>query len=204
LLLTACSHDAASGTSSGSQFVGWWFPDDPELDYGPQRMVESHAAYVFTNSDGSVGNNPRFTLRGDQLVMEGEDERNYDHLSLSPDGRQMYVEYCINGVVDKTTWRRGSEGEIRGAETVENLQAVETALKSWRDRYAGYPAVDDVQQSGDLSDFLKPWPTNPFTSAPMSVGTSPGDFQYTVSDDWRSHTLRCYLTDGSTYRIPDK
>jgi hypothetical protein len=203
LLLAGCG-DAASSSDSGDSFLGWWFTDDPEIDYGPSNLVASDGAYVFAEADGSVGTNPRFVLRGDQLVMEGEDERNYDHLSLSDDGRQLYVDYSMDGVSESVTWRRGTDDEVHNAQTIQNLNAVDTALKAWRQRHGTCPTVDEVTPTGSLSDSLKPWPANAFTGQAMSVGDGAGQFRYSVADGRRTFALVCYLADGSIYRIPVK
>jgi ferric-dicitrate binding protein FerR (iron transport regulator) len=40
-----------------------------------------------------------------------------------------------------------------------------------------------------VGTYLTSWPTNPFTRQPMTQGTGPGDFRYTVSADGASFEL---------------
>lgn len=40
--------------------------------------------------------------------------------------------------------------------------------------------------------YIDYWPANPYTRAPMALGTGPGDFAYALSADGKSFTLVGY------------
>ena len=48
---------------------------------------------------------------------------------------------------------------------------------------------------------MSPWPTNPFTNAPMKPGTAAGDYVYTPGAG-TAYTLAVNLSDGSQYTAP--
>ena len=48
---------------------------------------------------------------------------------------------------------------------------------------------------------MSPWPTNPFSNAPMKAGKTPGDYVYTPGSG-SSYALAVNLSDGSTYTAP--
>lgn len=52
-----------------------------------------------------------------------------------------------------------------------------------------------------LGGFVTPWPTNPWTQAPMQSGDGVGDYVYTPGSG-TSFTLAVHLSDGSTYTAP--
>jgi hypothetical protein len=52
-----------------------------------------------------------------------------------------------------------------------------------------------------LGGFVNPWPTNPFSNAPMKPGTAAGDYVYTPGSG-TTYTLAVNLSDGSTYSAP--
>jgi hypothetical protein len=49
-----------------------------------------------------------------------------------------------------------------------------------------------------IGQYVSPWPTNPFTNAPMTPGSAPGDYAYTPLGG-PGFTLSAYLADGTTY-----
>jgi hypothetical protein len=52
-----------------------------------------------------------------------------------------------------------------------------------------------------LGGFVDPWPTNPFTNAPMQQGDGVGDYVYTPGSGI-AFTLSVNLSDGSAYTAP--
>lgn len=52
-----------------------------------------------------------------------------------------------------------------------------------------------------LGGVVSPWPTNPFSNAPMQPGDGVGDYVYTPGAG-ASYTLAVNLSDGSTYTAP--
>ena len=68
----------------------------------------------------------------------------------------------------------------------EGIHAIDIAVRSYAvDNNDVYPEPSLVNESG-LADYVSgnsPWPTNPYTDQPMSQGTGPGDYAYTLSAD---------------------
>jgi hypothetical protein len=52
-----------------------------------------------------------------------------------------------------------------------------------------------------LAGFVDPWPTNPWTQAPMAPGKQPGDIVYAPGAG-TDYTLGVVLADGSVYNSP--
>jgi hypothetical protein len=52
-----------------------------------------------------------------------------------------------------------------------------------------------------LAGFVDPWPTNPWTQAPMAPGKQPGDIVYAPGAG-TDYTLGVVLADGSVYSSP--
>ena len=65
-----------------------------------------------------------------------------------------------------------------------------------------YPPPQDVVEGGGISQYVSPWPTNPYTSQPMSPGTSPGSYVYEQMSGGQSYKLTGYLSNGLTYSVP--
>jgi hypothetical protein len=70
---------------------------------------------------------------------------------------------------------------------------------------AAYAATNGVAPPAATQDvlggFVAPWPANPWTQAPMVVGTQPGDIVYAPGAG-ADYTLGVVLADGSTYSVP--
>jgi hypothetical protein len=70
---------------------------------------------------------------------------------------------------------------------------------------AGYIATNSVLPVSATQDVLgnlvNPWPSNPWTAAPMAPGGQPGDIVYTPSTGV-SYTLGVHLSDGSVFTAP--
>jgi len=59
------------------------------------------------------------------------------------------------------------------------------------------PQVDEAT----LGTFVRPWPENPWTKAPMAQGSDPGDYTYTLGAG-ASYTLVGHLSGGKDYARP--
>lgn len=79
-----------------------------------------------------------------------------------------------------------------------NLLPVKTAIQTYITTNGQLPpsAAQNV-----IGGVVNPWPTNPFTKAPMAEGTDPGDYTYTPGSG-TSFTLVVHLSDGSTSAAP--
>jgi hypothetical protein len=65
-----------------------------------------------------------------------------------------------------------------------------------------YPAPADVAQGGGVAQYVDPWPTNPYTNAPMAPGAQPGDFSYEQLNGGQAYRLTGFLSQGQTYVVP--
>jgi len=66
----------------------------------------------------------------------------------------------------------------RDAAVRVDLLSLAIGLKSCRAMTGSYPATLSQET---LGAYVTPWPTNPWTGAPMRAGTGEGDFTYTAS-----------------------
>jgi hypothetical protein len=75
-----------------------------------------------------------------------------------------------------------------------NLLPVKTAIQTY---IATNGALPPSAAQSVIGGMVNPWPTNPFTKAPMAEGTAPGDYTYTPGTG-TSYTLVVHLSDGTT------
>ena len=78
------------------------------------------------------------------------------------------------------------------------IMMVKTGIAAYAATSGAVPptATQDV-----LGSFVAPWPSNPWTSAPMAAGKQPGDIVYAPGAG-TDYTLGVVLADGSVYNVP--
>ena len=78
------------------------------------------------------------------------------------------------------------------------IMLVKTGIAAYAATSGAAPptATQDV-----LGGFVNPWPTNPWTQAPMVAGKQPGDIVYAPGAG-TEYTLGVVLADGSIYNAP--
>jgi len=59
-----------------------------------------------------------------------------------------------------------------------------------------YPSPGNLSGALSGTGYMSSWPTNPYTRSPMTEGTGPGDYSYTVSADGQSYKLVGYGKNG--------
>jgi hypothetical protein len=88
-------------------------------------------------------------------------------------------------------------------QTQDNIAKLQVGIVAWAaDNNNLYPPPQDVVDGGGLSQYVNPWPTNPFTGQPMAPGTSPGSYVYEQLSGGQSYRLTGYLSNGLTYTVP--
>jgi hypothetical protein len=88
-------------------------------------------------------------------------------------------------------------------QVIANIAKLQTGIVAWAAENDNlYPSPQDVIQGGGLSQYVDPWPTNPYTSAPMTPGTSPGSYVYEQLSGGQAYKLTGYLGSGLTYVVP--
>jgi hypothetical protein len=97
--------------------------------------------------------------------------------------------------VENTT---GKIDVAKDAAVKAQLMMIQTGVQAYIATSDAAPA--DASQA-TLGGFVSPWPTNPFSKAPMKAGTAPGDYVYTPGSG-PAYTLAVNLSDGSTYTAP--
>lgn len=97
--------------------------------------------------------------------------------------------------VENTT---GKIDVAKDAAVKAQLMMIQTGVQAYIATSGAAPA--DASQA-TLGGFVSPWPTNPFSTAPMTAGASPGDYVYTPGSG-SAFTLAVNLSDGSTYTAP--
>ena len=78
------------------------------------------------------------------------------------------------------------------------IMMVKTGIAAYAATSGAVPptATQDV-----LGSFVAPWPSNPWTGAPMAAGKQPGDIVYAPGAG-TDYTLGVVLADGSVYNVP--
>ncbi len=78
------------------------------------------------------------------------------------------------------------------------IMLVKTAISAYAATNGSLPPAATPAVLGSLAD---PWPTNPWTNAPMAPGDAKGDIVYTPGAG-TSFTLGVHLSDGTVYTAP--
>ena len=102
---------------------------------------------------------------------------------------------CQEQAVENTT---GTIDVAKDAAAKAELVLIKTAVQSYVISNGALPP--DASQA-TLGGFVQPWPTNPFTNAPMKQGDGAGDYVYTPGAG-TDFTLAVHLSDGSTATAP--
>ena len=113
---------------------------------------------------------------------------------------------CLAGIIIGFAWFAiaatsipmfmNQRDKAKDASIKEGIHTLLVGVQSYAvDNNDLYPDPPMVSQSGMVSE-LDYWPTNPYTGLPMTQGTGPGDFTYTVSADGASFTLVGYGKGG--------
>ena len=97
--------------------------------------------------------------------------------------------------VENTT---GKIDVAKDAVVKAQLMSIQTGIQAY---IASSGSVPQEASQATLGGFVDPWPTNPFSSAPMKPGTAVGDYVYTPGAG-TAYTLAVNLSDGSTYSAP--
>ena len=88
-------------------------------------------------------------------------------------------------------------------QTQDNIAKLQVGIVAWAAANNNlYPPPQDVVDGGGLSQYVSPWPTNPFTGQPMAPGTSPGSYVYEQLSGGQAYRLTGYLSNGLTYVVP--
>lgn len=90
--------------------------------------------------------------------------------------------------------KAGQDEKYREATVKEGIHSIHIAIQSWAvDNNDAYPDPSVVSFGGlGTQGYIDYWPANPYTRAPMALGTGPGDFAYALSADGKSFTLVGY------------
>ena len=88
-------------------------------------------------------------------------------------------------------------------QVVAAIAKLQVGIVAWAaDNNNLYPPPQDVVEGGGISQFVNPWPTNPFTGQPMTPGTAPGSYVYEQLSGGQAYKLTGYLSNGLTYSVP--
>lgn len=85
----------------------------------------------------------------------------------------------------------------------DGVIAIQVGVLTWASQHGGaFPLAAQVQQQGEVAQYVDPWPVNPYTQVPMKQGSTPGDYTYELLDAGGGYQLTGYLDDGSTFVLP--
>jgi len=97
----------------------------------------------------------------------------------------------------------GSPSPSADQQVIDGIAKIQIGIVTWATNNNNlYPAPQDVVSGGGISEYVDPWPTNPFTSGPMSPGTGPGGYVYEQLNGGQGYKLTGYLSSGLTYSVP--
>ena len=82
--------------------------------------------------------------------------------------------------------------KARESSVKEGIHSIQIGVQMYAvENQDAYPEPSMVSQSG-MASYLDYWPTNPYTNLPMTQGSGPGDFTYTLAADGKSFELVGY------------
>ncbi len=88
-------------------------------------------------------------------------------------------------------------------QVIDGIAKLQVGIVTWASNSNNlYPPPQDVVEGGGISQYVDPWPTNPFTGQPMTPGTAPGSYVYEQLGGGQSYKLTGYLSNGLTYSVP--
>jgi hypothetical protein len=88
-------------------------------------------------------------------------------------------------------------------QVIDGIAKLQVGIVTWASANNNlYPPPQDVVQGGGISQYVDPWPTDPFTSQPMAPGTAPGSYVYEQLSGGQGYRLTGYLSNGLTYSVP--
>ena len=102
---------------------------------------------------------------------------------------------CQKQAVEQTT---GKIDVAKDAAAKAEIMSIKTGIQAFI-ASSSTPPPDASQAT--LGGFVDPWPTNPWTAAPMKAGDSVGDYVYTPGAG-TAFTLAVHLSDGTTFTAP--
>ena len=97
--------------------------------------------------------------------------------------------------VENTT---GKIDVAKDAAVKAQLMMIQTGIQAYIATNGSVPP--DASQA-TLGGVVSPWPTNPFSNAPMKPGKGAGDYVYTPGSG-AAYALAVNLSDGSSYSAP--
>jgi hypothetical protein len=101
------------------------------------------------------------------------------------------------------------QSEVGGDAAVKSgVDAIARACSQFAGANGYGPSTDDVAPYGAVAEFVRSWPTNPYTGEPMSQGAAPGDFSFNTAIRMPGGEYVGYVTghlgDGQTYSVEFK
>jgi hypothetical protein len=88
-------------------------------------------------------------------------------------------------------------------QVIDAIAKLQVGIVTWASANNNlYPPPQDVVEGGGISQYVDPWPTNPFTGQPMTPGTAPGSYVYEQLSGGQGYRLTGYLGNGLTYTVP--
>ena len=97
----------------------------------------------------------------------------------------------------------GTPSPAADQQVIDGIAKLQVGIVAWASNSNNlYPSPQDVVNGGGISQYVNPWPVNPFTSQPMTPGTSPGSYVYEQLNGGQGYKLTGYLSNGLTYTVP--
>jgi hypothetical protein len=110
-----------------------------------------------------------------------------------------YLGYgALHGVQKDVARPTGTIDVARDAAAKSDLLLIRTGIQSYMAMNGQLPASAD---QGTLGSLVDPWPTNPWTQAPMKSGSATGDFAYAPGSG-ASFSLTVHLSGDKTSAAP--
>jgi len=89
-----------------------------------------------------------------------------------------------------------------GSAVEDGIRTIHEGIYKWSvDNGNRFPPETEVRPDGGVGTEVDNWPANPFTGQPMTSGSGPGDFTYTVRADSTMFQLTGHMSTGD-FTVP--
>lgn len=198
--------------SPGRPFVGYWAGAWGMNTVAIPIEVLPHGKGYEVSLDGGVAvpvplvtGHLLVSRLGPSVAAQAELLWRYDRcvLSLRPGSYSARAYLSVLTREDRASNVKSVDG-VADYETWQELLSLANSVQGWMLRRGqGPPARSQLRPDSAFARWARSlmpswsWPRNPFTDRPMSEGTTPGDFTYTVKG--RSWKLVGHQSDGGTW-----
>jgi hypothetical protein len=193
------SPSPTASAASRDPYLGWWTVDQSQdVIVNMLRITKQGSGYRLSGLVRAALARRAGSLRGQLAVASGRVA-----LRLKPDDRHLVARWVLPGNVrQRVRYIRADSNEVNDFTTNANMDRLTAALADWYRKAKSYPPVSAVRRGGALGKTLRPWPLNPYSGRPITVGSALGDYRYSTTK--AGYRLDFMTSDGGVTSVPSQ